>query len=151
MLPGRAVVDPLLAGAVVAAAAQLGVQRVDNVGVDRTDLEASDEWQEMLAYIAAVRAESVGLQSRFREMSVKQLLDRRIGSRLAAFVHLREQPRPDLLGPALRMRPCRGPSRGGDPCRSADRCHRRRGRGTRRLATSRCCRAAAAFRSEDRP
>lgn len=47
--------DPLPARAVVAAATQLGVQRVENVGVERTDWEATDEWQDVVTDVARGR------------------------------------------------------------------------------------------------
>ena len=67
----HAVVDPRPSVAVVPAAPEDGVERVEQVPVKRSDLHRADQWPDVLARQAAVVRESVLLQLGELEMPVE--------------------------------------------------------------------------------
>ncbi len=105
VLPGRSVVDLALGLlAVVAAAAKFGLKRVHDAGVEGADLDVAKERADVLVGIALVDVEGVELQVCLRQVLVEQLVDRGLGTRVAALVHLVEQTDSRLLSQLLRGR-----------------------------------------------
>ena len=95
---GGSVLDVRPAVAVVPAAAQLGVERVEHVGVQRPDLAVPMSGRMWFFGVAGVRRQRGLLQRRQLEVAVEQLVDRRARPRVAALVDLVQQPGPRGLG-----------------------------------------------------
>jgi hypothetical protein len=98
------VVDQPSVGAVNLAAPQLGIQRVQGVGVQRAGLLPPDERPDVLLQVARVARCVVGPTSRVSKIAVEQLIDCRAGAGVASFVDLRQEPGPGRFGQRQRLR-----------------------------------------------
>ncbi|MEU7814332.1 hypothetical protein [Pseudonocardia sp. NPDC049154] len=102
---GRAMVDlPALRPAVDAAAPELGVERVEHVGVDRAGLESADEGADVILEVSRVHEVRARADVDHLEVAVEQLVDRRRRSRVPALVDLVEHPRARGLSLSVRTR-----------------------------------------------
>jgi hypothetical protein len=102
-----AVLDLLRSAAMVTATAQLGIQRVEHLGVQRAYLDLADERPHVLIDVATVTADGAlptGVQV---QVTIEQLVDRRAGARIAPLTDLREELDADRIRPPLSVRPRR--------------------------------------------
>ncbi|MDT7708089.1 MAG: hypothetical protein QOG20_3696 [Pseudonocardiales bacterium] len=104
VFPGRPVVGPPPVGAVRAAAAQLGVEGVQHLGVHPAGLQTPDERPDVLLQVARVHAMGGAADVERLQMAVEQLVEGRVRARVPALVDLVEQPGPRGLGLAGRLR-----------------------------------------------
>ncbi len=91
-------------GAVVAATAQLGVEGVEDVGVERPDLEPAEEGREVVADVTAIERPRAVRAVELVEVALQQLVDCRVGPRVAALGDLGQQPIPGRTRLALGRR-----------------------------------------------
>jgi hypothetical protein len=98
MLAVGAVLDVLLAAAVVAAAPQLRVQPVDRLGLDPAKLQPADRRPDVILDLADVAGAGLPLDVEHLQPPVQQLVDRGLRPRAALLVDLVEQPGDGLLG-----------------------------------------------------
>src|SRR4029450_5171383 len=89
------------AAAVVAAAAQLGVEGVKDVGADRADLLAPDQRADVLVDVAAVGGQGGAFGLNHLQVPVEQLVQRGVGTRVPLLPNLGEQPSLGGLGQVL--------------------------------------------------
>lgn len=105
VLGRRPVVDRVAAlRAVLPAAAQLGVERVEHLRVERTNLRRAQQRRDVVAHVAAVQGERVRRAVELVEVALQQLVDRRAGARVTPLRHLGHQARADSLRLALGVR-----------------------------------------------
>jgi hypothetical protein len=97
-------VDLLPMGAVVPAAPHLGVERVEDVGVEVADLPLADERSNVLVHILAVARDGALTALVLVEVAVEQLIDGRRRARAASLFHLFDEPPTHLVGPLPRLR-----------------------------------------------
>ena len=83
--------------------AQLGIQRVEHLGVQRAHLDLPDERPHMLIDITADSAPTAGVHV---QVAVEQLVDRRARARVAPLVDLQKLDA-DRICPPLSVQPCR--------------------------------------------
>jgi hypothetical protein len=100
----RPVVHVALAAAVVAAAAQLGVEGVERSRVEGADLDAADQRPDVLRRVAGVRLTGTALPGAQLEVLVQELVHRRARARLALLVDLLEHARAGGLDQLARLR-----------------------------------------------
>ena len=100
----RPVVDVALTATVVAAAAQLGVERVERARVEGANLDATEQRPNVLGRVAGVGLARAALPCAQLEVLVQQLVHRRVRAGLALFVDLVEKPRPSRLSQPARLR-----------------------------------------------
>ena len=116
----RPVVHVALAAAVVATAAQLGVERVERARVEGAYLDAANQRPDVLRRVAVVGLAGAALPGAQLEVLVQELVHRRARARLALLVDLFEHARAGGLGQLARFGPggisstrlCRRPWRG---------------------------------------
>lgn len=75
----RPVVDCALTSTVVATPLELGVERVEHVGVERAELHVPDQQPDVLVHIPDDRRAGAALPRAHRETAVEQLVHRRVG------------------------------------------------------------------------
>ena len=90
--------SPALVRAVRPAPTQLGVQRVQRLGLDRASLQTSDERADVLLQVPRVHPVRRVADVKRRQVPVEQLVERGARPRVAALVDLSGQPRPGGLG-----------------------------------------------------
>lgn len=101
VVAGGPVVDAPPAGAVVTAAAQLGVQRVEDLGIDLADRQVPDQRPDVLAHQALVEPQRVRSAVELREVALQQLGHGRPGPRVPALSDLGDEPGPRRVRLAL--------------------------------------------------
>jgi hypothetical protein len=98
--------DVWAAVAVLPAPPEFGVERVEEIAVERPDLHRADERSDVLVGVAGVGGERVSSSVQL-EMAIEELDDRCVSPRLAVLVDLAGQPAHDLFGFCRRLRPSR--------------------------------------------
>jgi hypothetical protein len=93
--------------AVLAAAPKVRIERINDIGLKRPDLDMADEGANVL-----ISVHPIGTQGRLTpvmqgEVLIQQLVDSRTGPRVTTLLHFRQQPNSRLLGPSLSTRPSR--------------------------------------------
>jgi hypothetical protein len=101
---GRPVLQEPRARAVLATAAQLRVEGVEHIGVERTDLHVPDQRSDVLVRVAQVGCPRTALQRDQLEVPIEQLVDGGGGARVPPLVNLAGQPPRDLLSLGHRLR-----------------------------------------------
>jgi hypothetical protein len=91
------------AGTMPPATAQLGVERVQDVGVYLADLEVGEERRDVVAHIAAVERECVRRAVELVEVALEKLVDGRVGPRVTSLSHRIDQPVARGLGLPFRV------------------------------------------------
>jgi len=92
------VIDVALAPAVVAAAAELGLEGIEHPRVQRPDLHGADQRPNVLVHVPDIRLLRTALPRAHGDVLVEQLVNGRVRARLALLVDLAQQPRACLLG-----------------------------------------------------
>ncbi len=101
MLAGRAMVGASTVGAVDTAAAELRVERVEYLGVDRACLQPADERPDVLHQVLGVHRVGGAADVERLQIAVEQLVESRVRARAPALVDLAEHPDSGIVG-ALR-------------------------------------------------
>jgi hypothetical protein len=101
----RPVIDVVASRAMVAAPAQLGVERVEGLGIELTDLQVPEQRRDVLARVAAVERQRVRGAVELVKVTLEELRDGRAGARVPVLGDLADQPVPDIAGPTLGVRP----------------------------------------------
>jgi hypothetical protein len=105
--PVGAVIDRTAPAAMVAAAAQLGIERVQDVRVDRADLLMPDQRPDVLVDIAAVGRQRGAFGFDHLQVAVEQLVQRRAGPWVPLLPDLGEHPSQRRVGQVTRLRASR--------------------------------------------
>jgi hypothetical protein len=105
--PVGAVLGVPPAGAVITTPAKGGVEGLQDLGVQASDLQVPELRSDVLLDLADVPAPGRRLNVEDFQLPVEQLVDRGASSWAAPFVDLAEQPGPDALGFLPRARPRR--------------------------------------------
>lgn len=100
----RPVVDQPRPGAVDPAAAQLGVERVEDLGVQLADLESTNERLDVVLHVAAVELKRVRRPGELLQVLLQQVGDRRAGARVPALLDVAQHPVPDRVRLLLGVR-----------------------------------------------
>jgi hypothetical protein len=96
------VIDRLPTRAMKPATAQLGVERIQDVRVQVTDLPFPERWRDVDPVISAIERQGVGCAIELIEVAGDQLVDRRVRPRVAAFADVAEQSGEGILRPGRR-------------------------------------------------
>lgn len=103
MLDGGAVLNEGPSRAVVPAPAQFRVERVEDVRIQRTDLDLAQERRDVVADVTSVERQGTGGAVELVEVALQQLVHRGFGSRVPPVFNLADQPVTDptrlLIGP----------------------------------------------------
>jgi hypothetical protein len=92
-------------GAVLSAAAQLGIERIQDASIDLTNLEVAQERRDVVAHVAPVEGERVRCAVELVEVALQQLVHRRLSPRAPPLGDLVEQALAGRLGRSFRRGP----------------------------------------------
>jgi hypothetical protein len=95
--PGS-MVDPSFAVAVVLTPTQLGIERVEHVSVQRAELDASDQREDVPIYVGLVSRACARADPKQGQVPFHELFDCRLRAGIPPLVDLTYKPRPNLLG-----------------------------------------------------
>jgi hypothetical protein len=99
--------DCWLTAAVVSAAAQFGVERVEQLSVELSEPAMAEQRSDVLAYVAFIAVPCGQLDVKaFDHVLVDELVQRGVGARMTSIHHLLYQLVPLQFGLLLRMRAC---------------------------------------------
>jgi hypothetical protein len=93
--------------AVLAAAPKLCIERINDIGLKRPNLDLADEGANVLLGVHPIGAQGRLTPVVQGEVLIQQLIDGRIGPRITMLLHFRQQPNSRFLGPSLSTRASR--------------------------------------------
>lgn len=100
---GAVLDQPFAPRTVIAAAPQLGVERFDRLCIQSADLDVADERPDVPVDVAEIAMAGRPLDLEDVQPAIQKLVHGRLGPRVAALVHLGDQPDTSLLGLSLNL------------------------------------------------